>query len=108
MDKQRGFYPDRINGGYRHYRHPQRDRHPCLPKTTYAKPPSPICCKPLCPYRTAIELCALDHGGLTSCDGGSNGIPSPSTTRYVSAMSVARGVVTLTGQESLNGPGRHP
>ena len=55
------------------------------------------------PYRTAIELCALDHGGLTSCDGGSNGIPSPSTTRYVSAMSVAQGVVTLTGQESLNG-----
>jgi prepilin peptidase dependent protein D len=27
------------------------------------------------PYRTAIELCALDHGGLTSCDAGSNGIP---------------------------------
>lgn len=27
------------------------------------------------PYRTAIELCALDHGGLTPCDGGSNGIP---------------------------------
>ena len=26
------------------------------------------------PYRTAIELCALDHGGLTVCDGGSNGI----------------------------------
>lgn len=26
------------------------------------------------PYRTAIELCALDHGGVESCDGGSNGI----------------------------------
>ncbi|VTN66180.1 type IV pilin PilA [Klebsiella pneumoniae] len=48
------------------------------------------------PYRTAIELCALDHGGLTPCDGGSNGIPSPTTTRYLSAMSVAKGVVTLT------------
>ena len=57
------------------------------------------------PYRTAIELCALDHGGLTVCDGGSNGIPSPTTTRYLSAMSVAKGVVTLTGQESLNGLG---
>ena len=43
------------------------------------------------PYRTAIELCALDHGGLTPCDGGSNGIPSPTTTRYLSAMSVANG-----------------
>ncbi|VCX83641.1 Fimbrial protein [Klebsiella pneumoniae] len=42
------------------------------------------------PYRTAIELCALDHGGLTPCDG-SNGIPSPTTTRYLSAMSVAKG-----------------
>ena len=38
------------------------------------------------PYRTAIELCALDHGGLTPCDGGSNGIPSPTTTRYLSAI----------------------
>jgi prepilin peptidase dependent protein D len=55
------------------------------------------------PYRTAIELCALDHGGVESCDGGSNGIPSPATTRYVSGMSVTKGVVTLTGQESLNG-----
>lgn len=55
------------------------------------------------PYRTAIELCALDHGGLNSCDAGSSGIPSPMTTRYVSGMSIAKGVVNLSGQESLNG-----
>ncbi|MEO3990020.1 prepilin peptidase-dependent pilin [Pseudocitrobacter cyperus] len=55
------------------------------------------------PYRTAIELCALDHGGLNSCDAGTNGIPSPTTTRYVSGMSIAKGVVILSGQESLNG-----
>lgn len=55
------------------------------------------------PYRTTIELCALDRGGLDNCDAGSNGIPSPTTTRYVSAMSVAQGTVILTGQESLNG-----
>ncbi|HFF3787936.1 prepilin peptidase-dependent pilin [Enterobacter mori] len=55
------------------------------------------------PYRTAIELCALDHGGVERCDAGTNGIPSPTTTRYVSAMSVAKGVVSLTGQESLSG-----
>ncbi|MFO6485356.1 prepilin peptidase-dependent pilin [Escherichia coli] len=36
------------------------------------------------PYRTAVELCALEHGGLDTCDGGSNGIPSPTTTHYVS------------------------
>ncbi|HEX4500056.1 MAG TPA: prepilin peptidase-dependent pilin [Scandinavium sp.] len=55
------------------------------------------------PYRTAIELCALDHGGITPCDGGSNGIPAPTTSRYVSGMEVVQGTVTLTGQESLNG-----
>lgn len=55
------------------------------------------------PYRTAVELCALDRGGVDNCDANSNGIPSPTTTRYVSAMSVAKGVVSLTGQESLNG-----
>lgn len=55
------------------------------------------------PFRTAIELCALEHGGTDTCDAGVNGIPSATTTRYVSGMSVEKGVVTLTGQESLNG-----
>ena len=55
------------------------------------------------PYRTAVELCALEHGGITTCDASSNGIPSPTTTRYVSGMSIEKGVVMLTGQESLNG-----
>lgn len=55
------------------------------------------------PYRTAVELCALDHGGVTDCNGGTNGIPTPVTTRYVSAMTISQGVITLTGQESLTG-----
>ncbi|HEY3589040.1 MAG TPA: prepilin peptidase-dependent pilin [Buttiauxella sp.] len=55
------------------------------------------------PYRTAVELCAIERGGLSGCDAGSNSIPSPKTTRYVSGMSVEQGVVSLTGQESLNG-----
>ncbi|HAT2609349.1 TPA: prepilin peptidase-dependent pilin [Kluyvera intermedia] len=55
------------------------------------------------PYRTAVELCALDRGGVTGCDGGTNGIPAPATTRYVSAMTISKGVITLTGQESLTG-----
>ena len=55
------------------------------------------------PYRTAVELCALEHGGVATCDAGSNGIPAPTPTRYVSAMSVAKGVVSMSGQESLNG-----
>ncbi|WP_342322204.1 prepilin peptidase-dependent pilin [Kosakonia sp. BYX6] len=55
------------------------------------------------PYRTAVELCALERGGVDNCDASSNGIPAPTTTRYVSAISVTKGVVSLTGQESLNG-----
>ncbi|ROP59776.1 prepilin peptidase dependent protein D [Enterobacter sp. BIGb0383] len=55
------------------------------------------------PYRTAIELCALDRGGPQDCSAGSNGVPSPTTTRYVSAIAVSRGIVTLTGRESLTG-----
>lgn len=55
------------------------------------------------PYRTAIELCALDRGGPQECVAGSNGVPSPTTTRYVSAIAISQGVVTLTGQESLTG-----
>ncbi|EDL8431122.1 prepilin peptidase-dependent pilin [Salmonella enterica subsp. diarizonae] len=55
------------------------------------------------PYRTTVELCALEHGGTNTCDAGVNGIPSPVVTRYVSGMSVEKGVITLTGQESLSG-----
>lgn len=55
------------------------------------------------PYRTAIELCAIEHGGITGCHAGSNGIAETKTTRYVGTMSVASGVVTLSGQESLSG-----
>ena len=55
------------------------------------------------PYRTAVELCALEHGGTDTCDAGTNGIPTPTTTRYVPAMSIEKGVVSLSGQESLNG-----
>ncbi|EBB5215662.1 prepilin peptidase-dependent pilin [Salmonella enterica] len=55
------------------------------------------------PYRTAVELCALEHGGTNTCDAGVNGIPSPVITRYISGMSVEKGVITLTGQESLSG-----
>lgn len=53
------------------------------------------------PYRTAIELCALDRGGVDSCDAGTNGIPSPTTTRYVSAMNVAKGPYRYQGRKAL-------
>ncbi|MFB6326275.1 prepilin peptidase-dependent pilin [Pantoea deleyi] len=55
------------------------------------------------PYKTAVELCAMEHGGPAQCQAGEAGIPAARGSRYVSALSVANGVITLTGQESLNG-----
>ncbi|BDH47101.1 prepilin peptidase-dependent pilin [Salmonella enterica subsp. enterica serovar Choleraesuis] len=55
------------------------------------------------PYRTAIALCAMDTGGLDACSAGTNGIPSAKHSRYVKGTTVAKGVVTLTGQNSLSG-----
>ncbi|MDU4094858.1 MAG: prepilin peptidase-dependent pilin [Pantoea sp.] len=55
------------------------------------------------PYKTAVELCAVEHGATSGCSAGSNGVPTAKGSRYVSAVSVASGTITLTGQESLNG-----
>lgn len=55
------------------------------------------------PYKTAVDLCLIERGGAGTCSGGSNGIPVGKGSRYVSAVSVAAGVITLTGQESLSG-----
>ncbi|MBS0848487.1 prepilin peptidase-dependent pilin [Citrobacter sp. JGM124] len=54
-------------------------------------------------YRNAIELCALNHGGLEQCNSGSHDIPHSSTTRYISEMNVTQGTVVLAGRESLQG-----
>ncbi|CCP04131.1 Fimbrial protein precursor (Pilin) (MS11 antigen) [Erwinia amylovora Ea644] len=55
------------------------------------------------PYKTAVELCAIERGGSGNCSAGSNGVPTERTSRYVSALKVNAGVITLTGQESLKG-----
>ena len=55
------------------------------------------------PFKTAVELCAIEHGGVESCSAGSNGVPGGRGSRYVSAVTVQSGALTLTGQESLNG-----
>jgi prepilin peptidase dependent protein D len=55
------------------------------------------------PYKTAVELCAIERGGPALCQAGQNGIPVAKGSRYVSALSVTNGVIALTGQESLNG-----
>lgn len=53
------------------------------------------------PYKTAIELCSLENGGLGQCNNGSNGVPADKTTRYVQKITVADGVITLIGQNAL-------
>ncbi|WP_432322354.1 prepilin peptidase-dependent pilin [Yersinia enterocolitica] len=53
------------------------------------------------PYKMAVELCALEHASLDNCDGGKQGIPTGGSSRYVSATTIDKGVITLTGQQTL-------
>lgn len=55
------------------------------------------------PYKTAVELCAIERGGSGNCSAGSNGVPTERTSRYVSTLKVNAGIITLAGQESLKG-----
>ncbi|MEY8711058.1 prepilin peptidase-dependent pilin [Mangrovibacter phragmitis] len=55
------------------------------------------------PYRSAVELCAIERGGITSCHADSHGIPASRTSRYISSLSVTAGSIQLSGQDSLNG-----
>ncbi|CNK68760.1 Prepilin peptidase dependent protein D [Yersinia aldovae ATCC 35236] len=55
------------------------------------------------PYKMAIELCSLEQANLDNCNASSHGIPAGQSSRYVSAVSVAKGVITLTGQNTLTG-----
>lgn len=55
------------------------------------------------PYKTAIEICALEQGNLSNCSSGSNGIPTTKSTSYVTSIDVSSGVITLVGQSALNG-----
>ncbi|WP_392432287.1 prepilin peptidase-dependent pilin [Yersinia sp. HM-2024] len=53
------------------------------------------------PYKMAVELCALEHASLDSCDGGKQGIPRGGASHYVSATTINNGVITLTGRQTL-------
>lgn len=55
------------------------------------------------PYKTAVELCAIERGGPAQCQAGDRGIPAAKGSRYVATLTVINGVITLTGQESLSG-----
>jgi prepilin peptidase dependent protein D len=55
------------------------------------------------PYKTASELCSIDLGELAPCNNGVSSIPLTKTSRYVSAVQVKSGEITLTGQQALSG-----
>ena len=55
------------------------------------------------PYKTGVELCVIDSGTLTGCDAGTQGIPAAVSSRYVSQVQVSTGVISLTGQQALEG-----
>lgn len=55
------------------------------------------------PYKTAIEICALEQSDLSGCKNGISGIPLSKTTHYVASVNVNAGVITLIGQNALSG-----
>ncbi|KMJ10951.1 hypothetical protein SN04_03984 [Serratia marcescens] len=57
----------------------------------------------MAPYKMAVELCVLDEGAPAGCEAGSKGIPTGGTSRYVSGVKVVKGVITLTGSQTLQG-----
>ncbi|PWC16879.1 prepilin peptidase-dependent pilin [Brenneria corticis] len=54
-------------------------------------------------YKTAVDLCGLEHAAFSACNAENQGIPGSKTSRYVSAVSVNQGVITLSGQSTLQG-----
>jgi prepilin peptidase dependent protein D len=57
----------------------------------------------MAPYKLAVELCVLDEGKPTGCNAGGKGIPAGGSSRYVSDLQVDKGVITLTGAQTLLG-----
>lgn len=57
----------------------------------------------MAPYKLAVELCVLDEGAPAGCEAGSKGIPIGGSSRYVSGVKVVKGVITLTGTQTLQG-----
>ncbi|MGV3345361.1 prepilin peptidase-dependent pilin [Enterobacteriaceae bacterium LUAb1] len=55
------------------------------------------------PYKTAVELCVIERGSLNGCDAGTNGIPAATGSRYISQTTLAAGVISSTGKETLTG-----
>ena len=58
------------------------------------------------PYRSDVELCVYNTNGVDNCTAGKNGIQAnitDSTQKYLKSVAVKSGVITVTGQGSLDG-----
>lgn len=55
------------------------------------------------PYKSSVELCALQNGEVKACHTGQHGIPDAMSSRYVDNVSVRDGVVSLAGRQALKG-----
>lgn len=57
----------------------------------------------MAPYKSSVELCAMQNGDITHCRTGQFGIPDELSSRYVARVGVEHGVITLTGRQALQG-----
>lgn len=55
------------------------------------------------PYRTEVELCALEQGSLTPCSATQLGLAPLPPSAYISTLDVDAGIITLSGQHTLAG-----
>ncbi|MGC7560491.1 prepilin peptidase-dependent pilin [Pasteurella sp. PK-2025] len=58
------------------------------------------------PYRAEVELCMYNTGNTENCDAGNHGISANlenSTLKHLKSISVSDGVITVTGQNTLDG-----
>ncbi len=55
------------------------------------------------PYKTAIELCAMERGSVENCHAETYGIPGEKGSRYAEKVKISHGQITLNGLETLKG-----
>ncbi|WP_075182198.1 prepilin peptidase-dependent pilin [Pantoea sp. 1.19] len=55
------------------------------------------------PLKTAAELCAIEHGNVAACSSGSEGIPSPTPSRYIARLTLNHGQLAVHGGDMLTG-----
>lgn len=55
------------------------------------------------PYKTEVELCALEQGSLAGCSSAQLGLATLPPSSYIANLDVAQGVISLSGQQALAG-----